>query len=372
MIKLSLPHTGRKTPAIVVGLDIVPGFVSAAQVSVNGEIRVERAVGVDLPPDAVRDGEILDAGAVADAIRGLFRAEHLSTQVRIGIANQRSVLRIIELPVINDRKELAAAVRFQAEDRLPMSLATAVLDFELLDVVQADGGPLQRVAVVAAQRETVDELLKAVRMAGLQPVGIDLSAFALVRALRGPGATGTGRTAYLTIDGLSNLAVCEGLMCVFTRMLSPGLEDLAGELADRQAITRVQARELLGRVGLPDPEAAGPLGALGEDSPEGRADSADPLAQAARAVLAGGVARIAAQVRNSLEFQLSQEPGPQVERVVMSGLALDIPGFHEAVERELRIPVHPARIAGSVDAFASVPASRVAVAAGLAVSEAPR
>src|SRR5579863_5784326 len=98
----------------IVGLDIQPGYIAAVQAHVNGGIVVERAVGAPLPPDIVREGEVLDERELAEALRELFREAGLGKRVRVGLANQRTVLRTLDLPPVTDRKELAAAVRFQA------------------------------------------------------------------------------------------------------------------------------------------------------------------------------------------------------------------------------------------------------------------
>ena len=68
-----------------------------------------------------------------------------------------------------------------------MPLESAVLDFQPLDVVDTAEGPRQRVLVVAARRDMVERVLTAVRAAGLRPEGVDLSAFAMIRALYQPG-----------------------------------------------------------------------------------------------------------------------------------------------------------------------------------------
>ena len=77
----------------------------------------------------------------------------LDKRVRVGVANQKIVVRVIELPYLEDAKELAAAVRFQAQDQLPMPLEHAVLDYQPLDVVNdADRAPPARAARRGAPR----------------------------------------------------------------------------------------------------------------------------------------------------------------------------------------------------------------------------
>ena len=104
--------------------------------------------------------------------------------MRIGIANQRIVMRQIELPPILDPKELDSAVRFQAQDEIPMPIESVVLDYHPLGIVETDGGARMRVLLVAARRDMVERVLLAARQAGLRPEGVDLAAFGMIRALR--------------------------------------------------------------------------------------------------------------------------------------------------------------------------------------------
>ncbi len=105
----------------------------------------------------------------------------------------------------------------------------------------------------------IEHLLAAVRGAGLQPVGIDLSAFALIRSLYRPETASedqpehVSRVVYLNVDGLTNLAIAEGLTCRFTRVVGGGLEGMAGELAERRGIPLTDARAMLAAVDLTKP-----------------------------------------------------------------------------------------------------------------------
>ena len=278
--KLSLPSPhiklglGGRSAGNVVGLDIQPGFVAAVKASVNGSIVAEQAACLPLASDTVREGEVMDEGALSDVLRELFTGKRLSKRVRVGIANQRTVMRTLELPPVTDRKELAAAVQFQAQDQVPMPLSNAVLDFHPMGVVDTPSGPRQHVVLVAAQRDMVEHLLAAVRGAGLQPEGIDLSAFALIRSLYRPepqsDSEQPSRVVYLNVDGLTNLAIAEGTVCRFTRVVGAGLEGMAGELAERRSMPLTDARALLAAVDLTAPvPGTGPVAAAEINSPAG-------------------------------------------------------------------------------------------------------
>jgi type IV pilus assembly protein PilM len=337
----------------LVGVDIDPSGITVAQVAVNGRINVEAAAFAPLEPGIVRDGEVIDSTALGDALRTLFRDNKaLGKRVRVGVANQKIVVRPLELPYLSDSKELAAAVRFHAADQLPMAIDQAVIDYQPLEVVQGPDSRLQRLLLVAARRDMVANVVTAVRAAGLRPEGVDLSAFAMIRALYRPGAADE-HVLYLAIGGLTNLAVAKGTACLFTRASGGGVEALAVELAETCSLTLDHARGWLEHVGLQDAV---------EDI-----DGDETIVRTARRVLLDGARRIAAEVRNSLDFHMAQGGSAVVERAVVSGPASAIPGFDAALSSELGLPVTTGAVDGAPAGF---DAGRLAVAAGLAIEEA--
>jgi len=338
----------------LVGLDIDPSGITAVQVMVNGRISIERAAVAPLEAGIVRDGEIADVDGLAQALKELFKAHKgFEKRVRVGIANQKIVVRVIELPVLPDPKELAAAVRYQAQDQLPMPLDTAVLDHQPLDIVDTEAGPRQRVLLVAARRDMVDRVLAAVRGAGLRAEGIDLAAFAMVRALHRAGPA-EEHVLYMAIGGLTNLAVAQGATCLFTRASGGGLESLAIELAERRALTLEHSRGWLAHVGL--------------ETPLEEIEGDERIVSEARQVLGDGARRIAAEVRNSLDFHHAQGADYAVSRAVLTGPVTAIPGFAAALSAELALPVEEGVVEG---APIGIDAGRLTVAAGLAIEEAP-
>ena len=336
----------------VVGLDLEPSHIAAAEVHVNGAVTVKRAAVRPLRPGILRDGEVADAPALAEELRELWAEHKLPNRVRLGIANQRIVVRALDLPPLTDPKALASAVRVEAPDHIPMPMDEAVLDFQPIGTVQTPQGPRTRVVVVAVRKEMVERFADAARQAGLKVEGIDLSAFAMVRSL-GP-APGDNAVLYVNVGGLTNVAVAQGAHCLFTRAASGGLDMLVHTLSERRGLTREHAHQWIVHVGL-----ATPL-----DQVEGDAE----VVAAARAVLDEGVHHLADTIRNSLNFYRMQENSQPVDRAVLIGPAVSIPGFTEALEAQLRLPVESAVV--SHDPSVEADANRLAVAAGLAVEQA--
>jgi type IV pilus assembly protein PilM len=349
-----------KRASTIVGLEIEPSAVHAAAVTVNGHVAVRTAAVAPLETGVVRDGEVNDVDALAQALRTLYRENKgLDKKVRIGIANQKIVVRVLELPPLEDRKELEAAVRFQAQDQIPMPLDSAVLDFQPLDIVDSEHGPRQRVLIVAARRDMIDRVMAAAKAAGLKPEGIDLSAFAMIRALhRAEITTETPEPVlYLSVGGLTNLAVAEGTTCLFTRVVGGGLEAIAVELAERKALTLEHARGWLRHVGLVVPLS------------EIESDDQGEIVEETRTVLLDGVRRIGGEVRNSLDFHHAQEGmSLRVQRAVLTGAAASIPGFDDALAAELGLPVESGLVEGTPE---GLDPHLLTIAAGLAVEEAP-
>jgi type IV pilus assembly protein PilM len=339
----------------IIGLDIEPGYVAAVETS-SGGVAVQRAARAQLAPGVVREGEVADVDTLTAVLHDMFAEHKLGRRVRVGVANQRIVMRTLDLPPLREAKEIASAVRFQAQEHIPMPLEQAVLEHHSLGIVETPDGPRTRVVLVAARRDMIDGLLAAVRGAGLRPEGIDLSAFAMIRALYRPGREGA--TLYVSVGGMTNLAVAVGTTCVFTRVVAHGTEAMAGELAERRGLTLEHARGWLSHVGLLMPT----------DDLEGDSD----VIVEARAVLGEGIRRISDEIRNSLDFYRLQPGAADVQRAVLTGPAVSIAGFSEQLGEEIELPLESGVVTEArAGALGDIDAGSLVVAAGLTVQETP-
>ena len=99
MLQLNKKKTGE-----IVGLDIEAGSVAAAEVKANGTIQVAAAAIEPLAAGAFHEGEVVDADSLVEALKSCFSKNKLSKRVRLGIGNQRVVVRTLRLPAIEDRE----------------------------------------------------------------------------------------------------------------------------------------------------------------------------------------------------------------------------------------------------------------------------
>lgn len=359
---IPMPHLGAGG---VVGLEIEAGSVAAVEASGDGTIQITKAGIRPLQPEAFRDGEVAEPDAVAAALRALFDEQDLSRQVRLGIANQRLVVRTLRLPAIENPAELDAAVRFSAQEEIAMPLDEAIVEHRVVAGVPASPEAPARidVMVVAARREMIMASLQPLRDAGLEPVGVDLSAFGMIRALgdlagpveptiAGDLATAAPATLYCNFGDTTNLAVARGRSCLFTRISPVGLEDIVGGLVSSTGLAYEHAAMWLNHVGLRRPL----------EEIEG-----DPTTVArTRQALEHGATSLMDELRLSLDFYGAQETAATVERIVLCGTGSAIPELGAEIEAGIGLPITvgtPPALAG----YDAATAARLTLPLGLAL-----
>jgi type IV pilus assembly protein PilM len=210
---------GNRSAGTAVGLDLDGSYISA--VSISGGV-IQAAASADLPGGLIRDGEVEDITGLSTILRDFMKSNNFGKNVHLGVANQQIAVRSLDIPPIEDETERDAAVRFQASEAVAMPLDEAVLDYQVIGApTGTEGLNTMRVIVVAAREPMIMRLVDSVRGAGLKPVGIDLSAFALLRVVA-PETEPEPAAArvYCHLGGVTNLAVGIGKTCVFTRPLA--------------------------------------------------------------------------------------------------------------------------------------------------------
>jgi type IV pilus assembly protein PilM len=312
----------------VVGLDIGSSGVRAAELSFGkGGSTLERFGQVALAPGAVRDGEVVDTEAVAEALRQLWARVRFSTKkVVVGVANQKVVVRQVDLPWLPP-DEMRASLSFQVQDYIPMPVDQAILDYHPLEELTGEGDArLLRVLLVAASREMVGTTLEAVEKAGLVPSMVDLTSFAVLRSLGGQ-TSGLGLESEALVDigaTVTNIVVHQAGVPRFVRILLMGGADITDAVAERMGITLDQAEQVKQASGLAD----------GTGAPDHH-----PLAR----VLESSGSAFVEEVRGSLDYYATQSGSARISRVVLSGGGSLLGGLAQRLSVATRLPVTPAR-----------------------------
>jgi type IV pilus assembly protein PilM len=317
----------------LVGLKIGGSQIAAARVR-NGESpELMQAARTPLDHGIVVNGELRDPEALALALKAFFAEHKLPKRgVRLGIANNRIGVRTFEVTGIADPKQLANAIRFRAQEVLPIPLEEAVLDYQVLsEGVTEEGQPVRRVLLVVAYRELVDRYVYACRKAGLQIVGIDLEAFALLRAVAAPHDTSAGseRGALVAVSvghDRSTFAVSDGRVCEFTRVLEWGGWALniaiarALDMSPSEVETVKRALSFAGAEQLPD------------------GFSEEQLATA-REAARRQLQTFARELVSSLQFYQNQPGSLGIGEIALTGGTAHLPGLGAELERLIGVPV---------------------------------
>lgn len=314
-----------------IGIDIDSGSIKAVQVSGSGGGYVLQHVGYHrLPPGTIIEGEVADHDLLAAEIREFWDSHSFKGKsVTIGVSNQKVVVRLLDFPHM-EPDDLQGAISFEAQDHIPMPLDEAVLDYVVLGP-REERSDVDRVLVVAAQREMISRYTSAVRTGGLRPSGVDVKALSLTRSTL-PDTFFGEEGAVLLLDvgaEITNLVVADFGNPVLTRFVPVGLGDFVAAVAEL--------------TGLPDDEAEKQAldsrVMLGEEEDVAQSDSFDPaLAFDVRRGLESAGQALADEVQRSIEHHRSQEVAREVSTVLVSGEAALIPGLDRYLGELLNVP----------------------------------
>jgi type IV pilus assembly protein PilM len=308
-----------------IGLDIGTSGVRAAELSFGkGLATLEKFGQVALPEGAVRDGEVVDPDAVAAAIKQLWaHTKFSSKKVIIGVANQKVIVRQVDLPWM-PADELKKSLAFQVQDFVPMPVEQAVLDFHPLEELVSDNGTkVLRGLLVAASRDMVNASLEAVQKAGLNPVMVDLTSFAVVRSLADADHLGMGAAVEALVDvgaRVTNIVVHEGGVPRFVRILMMGGQDVTDAVAERMGIPQEQAEAMKQQIGA----GAAPTGMDTE---------------AASRVIEAISAAFVDEVRGSLDYYLASSGSTPISRLILTGGGARLGGLAQRLQTMTRVAV---------------------------------
>lgn len=318
-----------------IGLDIGTSGVRAAELTFGKTgITLEKFGQVPLPEGAVRDGEVVQPTTVANAIKQLW--EHTKfggKDVIVGVANQKVIVRQVDLPW-QPLDELKESLPFAVQESIPMAVDQALLDYyPLEELTTEDGTRTYRGLLVAAQRDMVEAQLQAVTEAGLNPVMVDLTAFAVLRSLADSDDLGMGSTMEALVDvgaRVTNIVVHEGGVPRFVRILLMGGADVTDALAERTGQEQMEAEVLKHELGM-------------------TTDDGDPKAQAAGRVMDAAGQAFIDQVRGSLDYYMASPGARPIERIVVTGGGSRLAGLAEKLYSSTRVEVERGSVFGELE-----------------------
>jgi type IV pilus assembly protein PilM len=306
---------GRKKTTV--GLDIGSGLIKVAVIDHSGrEPELTRVTVMPLLADAIVEGEVMDPGIVAEAIRTAIASAGVKGKVVVTAVGGRDV--IIKKIQIERVKEQQARelMRWEAEHHVPFDMESVELDFQILD---PDAGGLEMsVLLVAAKRELIESKVRVLTDAGLEPGVVDVEAFALHNAfeVNHPNAM-SGVVGLVNIGhDVTNINILDDGVPILTRDITVGTRRFREDLQREQGISADEAQQLL----------------QGYD----RSAHLDAVLESRGEEIAVGIERAAA-------FLASSSRAPSAVRASYTcGGGARIPGLSDALADRLRVSVQQA------------------------------
>jgi type IV pilus assembly protein PilM len=320
------------------GLDIGSGIVKLVVIDHSRpEPEIVQVATSPLVPDAIVEGEIMDPVLVAETVRAIIDGAGLKRRDVVSAVGGHDVI-VKKIPMDRmSQSDAREVIRWEAEQHVPFDMENVQLDFQILDP-DADS-PQMAVLLVAAKREFVENRISLLGDAGLNPLMIDVDAFALHNAFeRNYPDVREGMVALLNI----------GHETTNVNLISNGAPAL---VRDVPFGTRRLRESLQRERGLPVERAESVL--QGQAEPE-----------VLRALLQERIDELAVGVERAAAFVMTQSGGDGVRRVYLSGGGACVMGMVDAVAARMGVPAEVAnpiqRIAVRPEVMEAVPMEQLA------------
>jgi type IV pilus assembly protein PilM len=326
--KTAAPSGGGRHKQLV-GLSIGASELAAAVVVNNGRPKLVKAARHTLPADVVASGEVRDPEVLANEISAFFQEADLPRKnVRLGIGSSRTGVRVFERPEVDDPRQLANAIRFRAYETLPIPIEEAMLDYH---VVESTTAP-DRVLLAVAYRDLVDRFTATCTAARIELAGIDIEAFALLRAVGGEplGPDQRAEAARVAVSighDRTTVAVSDGRLCEFTRVLDWGGVRVTSAIERALEVDAAEADRIKRSIDISSQASADPA-----DERNGKA------VEAARREVHG----LARELASSLHFYQDQPDSLGFAEIIITGGGAHLQGLAEQLEELIGISVRVA------------------------------
>lgn len=298
------------------GLDIGSSSIKLVQLKEGkGGYFLVKAGMIPLPPESIVDGSIIDALSVVEAIKTLLKDQKVKARnVASSISGHSVIIKRVTLPVMTE-EELADSIQWEAEQYIPFNIDEVNIDFQILGADPEGKGQME-VLLVACKKEVVEDYVSVIREAGLNPVVLDIDAFALENMFEINYPVPKGENIALVNIGASvtNINILSDGVTSFTRDISIGGHRFTEEIQKALHLNFHDAEAL--KTG---------------DKVEGRSrDEVQPVIEKV-------VDLIASEVKRTIDFFLSQAPGEYVSRILLSGGTSKSEGILEAIREKIGI-----------------------------------
>ncbi|UCF29980.1 MAG: type IV pilus assembly protein PilM [bacterium] len=295
------------------GLDIGSSSIKVVQLKETGKGYRLTNLGVrPLPQEVIVDGAIMDAGVISDTLREMVKDVKLKGKdVAVSVSGHSVIIKKIKVQEMTE-DELERNLPFEAEQYVPFDASEVNMDFVILGGAGGDGK--MDVLLVVVKKDVINDLTTVVRDAGLNPVVVDVDAFALENMYETNYVLAPEEVVALVNVGASttNINIIRDGISIFTRDISVGGNQFTEAIQKQLQVSFEEAEQLKkGR-------------AAGDKGPE--------EVQSILGVISDNLGQ---EIQRSLDFFNSSNPDIQISRVALCGGGSSVPGLVQTIEQRL-------------------------------------
>ncbi len=304
----------------VIGLDIGSSRIKIAEVRlVKHQFELLNIAQIDLLPDTIVDGQIIDGNHVSDCITNVFAEQNMEGgQIATSLSGNAVIVKKIQLPVMGP-EELRDQINWEAQQHIPFDIQDVNLDYHVLE----GEGEMMDVLLVACKKDMVTQLTQVIAQAGRTTSIVDVDSFALQNAYEINYVPRPDQTVVLLNIGASvtNINIVRGVSSIFTRDVSMGGNQYTDTLQKKFNLTFEDA-ELLKR----------------GQKPEGYEASIDDAFQ----VLQGVSEMLANEIQRTLDFFYQQSmDGEKVVGMLVAGGGSKVANLVTYLAERFQVYVEP-------------------------------
>jgi type IV pilus assembly protein PilM len=295
-----------------IGLDLGSSAVKVTQIKKGRSGFQLLNFGIEpVPPDTIVDGAILNHSGVVDAVRALLDRLHIrQKEVALAISGNALIIKKIFVPAMT-AEELEEQVPWEAEHHIPFNKNDVEIDYQVLGGRNQAGQ--MELLLVAAKKEVVADYAAVAREASLNPVVVDVAAFAVQNGFEAAYGAPHDVVALVNVGAsLSTINIVSGGTSQFTRDVTTGGNSFTDDIKRQLGVS---GEEL--KVQYTEGEGAQDIGRM--------------LTMTAH--------QMAGEFQKSIDFFLSSHPDTSIGRIYLSGGSSRVPMLQSAIEQRARVPV---------------------------------
>ncbi|HVP66523.1 MAG TPA: type IV pilus assembly protein PilM, partial [Anaeromyxobacteraceae bacterium] len=308
---------------LAVGLDIGSSSVKLVHLKETKHGHQLLAYGAaPLPPEAIVDGALMNSAAIVQAIQELVAQQRVKAkEVAIGVRGHSVIIKKISLPRMS-QEELDESIQWEAEQYIPFDVKDVNIDVQILTPPEVDTGTGQMdVLLVAAKKDMINDYTSVVSEAGLNPVVVDVDAFAVQNCFSANYDVPEKETVVLINAGAAvvNINILSGGVTTFTRDVTIGGNQFTEEIQKQLNVSYEEAEALK-------------VGGRG-----GEQDAVVP--QDVERVMGQVAEQVAGEIQRSLDFYAGTAADANFSRVYLSGGTAKVPALFKTIETRVGVPV---------------------------------